>query len=283
MALDLPLFPLAMARDFGLIQPWLIGASAAMMAQMPGASMAELMPHIAARDNLLNWLFLAMATPVQFFSGRDFYVHAWKTLPARTANMDTLIALCASVAYFYSLWLLLNGGAGHVYFETAALIITLILVVAEGDVASCCEGARMKVFSATKMIDATPETIWAILTNAAAYPEWDPNADRLEGQIAPGETVTAYTKLSPGRAFPAKVSKFVPGRKMTWSGGMPLGLFKGVRTFTLTPQGEGTTLFTLREEFSGPLLGLIGGSIPDMTQPFEQLALGLKRRAEQGA
>ena len=128
VALGLPLFLLSMARDFGLIQPWLIGASAAMMAQMPGASMAELMPHIAARDDLLNWLFLAMATPVQFFSGRDYYVHAWKALRARTANMDTLIALGSSAAYFYSLWLLLSGGAGHVYFETAALIITLILV-----------------------------------------------------------------------------------------------------------------------------------------------------------
>ena len=94
VALGLPLFLLAIARGFGRIQPWLIGASAAMMAQMPGASMAELMPHSAARDDLLNWLFLALATPVQFFSGRDFYVHAWKALPARTANIGTLASGC---------------------------------------------------------------------------------------------------------------------------------------------------------------------------------------------
>ncbi len=138
----------------------------------------------------------------------------------------------------------------------------------------------MKEYSAATTIKASPEKIWEILTNAPAYPEWDPVADRIEGRIAPGETIKAYTKLSPGRAFPAKVTVFEPGRKMVWSGGMPLGLFKGERTFTLTPDGSGSTRFTLREVFSGPLLPLIGRSIPDMTSAFEQFAEGLKSRAE---
>ncbi|HMQ29972.1 MAG TPA: heavy metal translocating P-type ATPase [Chloroflexaceae bacterium] len=128
VAFGLPIFVLAMARDFGLIDPWFIGQAAEMMRQMPGASMTEMMQHAAARDDLLNWLFLALATPVQFYAGRDFYVHAWKALKARTANMDTLIALGTSAAYFYSLWLLLSGLSGHVYFETAAVIIALVLV-----------------------------------------------------------------------------------------------------------------------------------------------------------
>jgi hypothetical protein len=139
----------------------------------------------------------------------------------------------------------------------------------------------MKEYSATTTINASPETIWAILTNAPAYPEWDPGVDRIEGQIAPGEKITAYTKLSPGRAFPVKVSEFEPGRKMTWSGGMPLGLFKGERTFTLMPQPDGAVKFSLREVFSGPLQPLIGRSIPDLTEAFEQFAAGLKNRAEQ--
>ena len=84
--------------------------------------------HYPAAADMLNWLFLALATPVQFYSGWDFYIHAWKALKARTANMDTLIALGSSAAYFYSVAVLLFGLAGHVYFETAALIITLILV-----------------------------------------------------------------------------------------------------------------------------------------------------------
>ncbi|MGQ9614292.1 heavy metal translocating P-type ATPase [Chloroflexus sp.] len=124
----LPLFVLSMARDFGLIAPWLIGEGAAMMAAMRNAAMSEIMAMVAARDDLLNWLFLALATPVQFYSGRDFYRHAWRALRARTATMDTLIAFGSSAAYFYSLAILLSGAPGHVYFETAALIITLILV-----------------------------------------------------------------------------------------------------------------------------------------------------------
>ncbi len=117
----LPLFLLSMSRDFGLLQPWWIGAAAS----MAGHSAMESLP---ARSDLLNWLFLLLATPVQFYSGRDYYVHAWKALRAGTANMDSLIAMGSSVAYLYSLLLLLSGAAGHVYFETAAMIITLILV-----------------------------------------------------------------------------------------------------------------------------------------------------------
>jgi len=138
----------------------------------------------------------------------------------------------------------------------------------------------MKEYRASTTINASPEKIWAILTDAAKYPEWDPSADRIEGRIALGETVTAYTKLSPGRAFPAKVTVFEPGRKMVWSGGMPLGLFKGVRTFTLAPQDNGVVDFTLSETFSGPLLSLIGGSIPDMSEAFQGFVMGLKQRAE---
>ncbi len=130
VALGLPLFLLSMARDFGFIAPWLFGRALEarqMMEQAmgPGAEMGHAYP---AFYDLWNWIFLVLATPVQFFSGRDFYVNAWKALKARTANMDTLIAMGSSAAYFYSVGLMLRGASGHVYFETAALIITLILV-----------------------------------------------------------------------------------------------------------------------------------------------------------
>jgi hypothetical protein len=140
----------------------------------------------------------------------------------------------------------------------------------------------MKYFSASTNIKASKETIWKILTDAPGYPTWDPGVIRIEGTIAPGEKVTAYNKINPSRAFPARVTEFVPGQKMAWTGGMPLGLFKGVRTFTLSPKGDGTVDFTLREEFTGPLLPLIGASIPDMTQSFQDFVAGLKNRAERG-
>lgn len=133
-------------------------------------------------------------------------------------------------------------------------------------------------FIATTIINATPETIWNIITDADSYPQWEPNVIHIDGKIAPGETVTAHVKSS-DRAFPTKVTEFVPNQKMVWTGGMPFGLFKGVRTFTLTPHGD-TTEFTLREEFSGPLLFMMKGSIPDQTAIFQNAVAGLKQHAE---
>ena len=141
----------------------------------------------------------------------------------------------------------------------------------------------MKEFSATTTINASTDVIWAILTDAPNYPEWDPGVDRIEGTIGPGGKFTIYTKLSPGRAFPVTVSDFASRQSMTWSSGMPLGLFKGERTFTLAQQADGTIQFTVREVFSGLLLPLIGRSLPDLTSTFEEFVAGLKRRAEGGS
>ncbi|MEZ0374052.1 MAG: SRPBCC family protein [Candidatus Sericytochromatia bacterium] len=138
----------------------------------------------------------------------------------------------------------------------------------------------MKTFQASAMIEAAPEAVWAILTDAAAYPQFDPNCERIEGAIKSGETIKAFTKLAPGQAFPVKVSEFVPAQKMAWSSGMPFGLFKGERSFVLKPAAGGATEFTVKEVFSGPMMALIGGSIPDMTEPFRQFVAGLKQRAE---
>jgi Cu+-exporting ATPase len=98
----LPLFGLSMARDFGLIGTW-------------------------SHQPWVNWLFLLMATPVQFYTGWDYYVSGLKSLRNKSANMDVLVAMGSSTAYGYSLAvLLLPALGGHVYFETSAVIITLI-------------------------------------------------------------------------------------------------------------------------------------------------------------
>ncbi len=98
----LPLFLLSMARDLGLVGHW-------------------------AHAVWVDWLFLALATPVQFYTGWDYYVGAYHALRNRSANMDVLVAMGSSVAYLFSVAVLLFRPAGqHVYFETAAVIITLI-------------------------------------------------------------------------------------------------------------------------------------------------------------
>ncbi|MDE2466151.1 MAG: heavy metal translocating P-type ATPase, partial [Alphaproteobacteria bacterium] len=79
--------------------------------------------------DLPAWLQLLLATPVQFVLGAHFYVGAWKALRARTGNMDLLVVLGTSTAYFYSLYLMLTQPAGtHLYFEAAAVVIALIMV-----------------------------------------------------------------------------------------------------------------------------------------------------------
>jgi hypothetical protein len=138
----------------------------------------------------------------------------------------------------------------------------------------------MKSYEASATIEAAAEAIWTVLTDGAGYSSWDSGVVRVDGRIAPGQRITVVSEANPGRAFPVKVTDFDPGRRMTWSGGMPLGLFKGVRTFTLSPGEDGTTRFTMREEYSGPLLPLIWRSMPDLGPSFRQFASGLKQRAE---
>jgi Cu+-exporting ATPase len=101
LAFTVPLFIFAMTRDLGLLPEW---------AHMPVG----------------NWLMLALATPVQFYVGWQYYVGAYKALRNGSANMDVLIAMGSSAAYFYSLPITFGWLHGHVYFETAAVIITLI-------------------------------------------------------------------------------------------------------------------------------------------------------------
>lgn len=139
----------------------------------------------------------------------------------------------------------------------------------------------MKSFEAETTISATPEVIWALLTDAPGYPAWNTTVDRVEGRIAAGEKIKVHVKVNPGRAFPVKVTEFAPPRRMVWSGGMPLGLFKGERTYTLTPTA-GSVQFVMREIYSGPLAPLIGRSIPDLQPAFDEFAAALKQRAESG-
>jgi len=98
----IPLFVMSMGRDFGLLGDW-------------------------AHASWVNYLFWALATPVQFYVGREFYTGAVKSIRNGSANMDVLVALGSSVAYFYSVVITLGLLGGHVYFETSASIITLIM------------------------------------------------------------------------------------------------------------------------------------------------------------
>lgn len=96
-----------------------VGASAVLTAPL-------LLPMVGLP--LSPWIGLALATPVQLVIGAGFYVAAWKALRVGTGNMDLLVALGSSAAYFYSVFLLAAGIGGHTYFEASAVVITLILL-----------------------------------------------------------------------------------------------------------------------------------------------------------
>ncbi len=96
-----PLFVFSMLRDFNLLGHW-------------------------AHDAWVNFAMMLVAAPVQFYVGWQYYVGAYKSLRNGSANMDVLIAMGSSVAYIYSMFITFGIISGHVYFETAAVIITLI-------------------------------------------------------------------------------------------------------------------------------------------------------------
>jgi Cu+-exporting ATPase len=102
LVFTVPLFVLSMARDLGFV------------------------PTVIATAAWYDWLMFILATPVQFYVGWQYYVGAYKALRNGAANMDVLIAMGSSAAYFYSLPILLGWLKGHLFFETAAVIITLI-------------------------------------------------------------------------------------------------------------------------------------------------------------
>ncbi|HRQ23660.1 MAG TPA: heavy metal translocating P-type ATPase, partial [Anaerolineales bacterium] len=107
-----PLFLLSMGKDFGLL-PDFIYTSTSM------SGMRDAQPWF-------GWLMLALALPVQFYVGWQYYIGAFKAIRNKSANMDVLIAMGTSAAFFYSLPITFGWLMGHVYYETAAVIITLI-------------------------------------------------------------------------------------------------------------------------------------------------------------
>ena len=103
LVLTVPLFVLSMSRDFGLLGAW-------------------------AFQPWVNWLMWALATPVQFVVGKRYYTGAVNSIRNGSANMDVLVAMGSTAAYLYSIPILFGLYQDHVYFETSAMIITLIKV-----------------------------------------------------------------------------------------------------------------------------------------------------------
>jgi Cu+-exporting ATPase len=109
MLFAIPAFILSMSRDFGWLGP-------------------DAMMSMSTTRIFVNWALFALALPVQVYVGYPYYVHGYKSLRNGAANMDVLVALGSSVAFLYSVLVLLGVFSGHVYFETAAVILALISI-----------------------------------------------------------------------------------------------------------------------------------------------------------
>ena len=136
-----------------------------------------------------------------------------------------------------------------------------------------------KRYHVERVINAPADRVWDLLTDGSNYTSWNPAVISLDGSIRLGETISLVSIVNPKRAFKPKVVEMTAPNRMVWADGMPLGLFKGRRTY-LVDEGDGSMTFSLTEQFSGPLAGLITKTIPDMTDSFNQFADGLKNAAE---
>ncbi len=127
-------------------------------------------------------------------------------------------------------------------------------------------------------IKASADKVWALMTNATDFPRWNSTVKSIEGRIASGETIKLVAVISPTRTFNLHIIEFAPGKRMVWSDGN--AIFKGVRTYTVTSKSDNSTDFTMSEIYTGLMLPMIAGSLPDFTSTFEQYASDLKKEAE---
>ena len=144
-----------------------------------------------------------------------------------------------------------------------------------------------KQFRAEVEVEASPERVWEVLTDFAAYRQWNPFIVEGAGQAVPGGRLELRMRL-PGRrptTFRPVVLEAEPARRLRWLGRLLVpGLFDGEHSFTLEPTGPGRVRVVQREEFRGPaarpILAMIGK--PTLAG-FQQMNQALKARVEQPA
>ena len=139
----------------------------------------------------------------------------------------------------------------------------------------------MKTMSATIQIDAPPEAVWAVLTDLARYPEWNPLFREASGEVAVGSRITLRSvHPANGRLMTVrpKITVADPGVELTWTSSLP-GIISGEHRFTLTPAGGGTRL-EQSEAFHGLLAAFPLKTFTRAEASFQGLNEALKKRAE---
>jgi uncharacterized protein YndB with AHSA1/START domain len=141
----------------------------------------------------------------------------------------------------------------------------------------------MYEFVTTSRIRASREAVWRILTDASGYADWNPEIVAIDGRMGPGERIRARVKVGSGaiRPVPLRVTAFEEPVRMEWTGGLPLGLFIGRRTLTVTP-ADGGAEFRMVVQMSGPLASLMVKAVGDRQAEIDAFSAALKAHAERG-
>lgn len=132
-------------------------------------------------------------------------------------------------------------------------------------------------------IEATPDRVWEIVADFAAYPEWNPFIRTIQGQAAAGSKLEVRIEPPGGRAmtFKPTVLEAAPRRELRWLGRVLVpGLFDGEHSLRIEPIGDSRVRFVQAERFSGVLVPLFGKSLEKTQRGFTAMNEALKRRAE---
>jgi hypothetical protein len=132
-------------------------------------------------------------------------------------------------------------------------------------------------------IDAPPSRVWALLTDFARMPAWNPFIKSISGSLMQGARLSVYI-APPGKSgmrFKPTVLSVRPERELRWLGHLFFsGIFDGEHYFLLEPIGEGRTMLTQGEKFSGLLVGLVSGTLSATEAGFKAMNTALKQQAE---
>ena len=141
----------------------------------------------------------------------------------------------------------------------------------------------MRKAESEREIEAPPEVVWRVLTDFAAYPEWNPFIVRIGGDLTVGQ-ILDLTIQPPGRramTFRPKVLRCEPNRELRWLGHFLVpGFFDGEHAHLLDGLEAGRTRYRQSEAFRGVLVPLTGGLLAATQQGFDAMNTALKARAE---
>jgi hypothetical protein len=132
-------------------------------------------------------------------------------------------------------------------------------------------------------IDASAERVWDVLTDVAAYDEWNPFIKLLEGELREGSRLRATIAPPGGRAttFTPSVIDLQPRRRVVWLGHLGVRwVFDGEHIHEIEELGRGRTRYVQRERFTGALVPFVGGMLRKTEEGFRRMNAELKERAE---